>query len=70
MNYCDSGNYWLLINSTDPLNQLNWLANVLQNSENIGEKVIVLKISILNFFKNFLLLSDSYNWTSTSFIVH
>lgn len=42
MNYCDSGNYWLLINSTDPLNQLKWLANVLQNSENIGEKIHII----------------------------
>ena len=42
MNYCDSGNYWLLINSTDPLGQLSWLANILQNSENIGEKVHII----------------------------
>jgi sphingomyelin phosphodiesterase len=42
MNYCDSGNYWLLINSTDPLGQLEWLVDVLQGSENINEKVHIL----------------------------
>jgi hypothetical protein len=39
MNYCDSSNFWLLINSTDIFGQLEWLANVLQQSEDIGEKV-------------------------------
>ncbi|CAF1174240.1 unnamed protein product [Didymodactylos carnosus] len=25
MNYCTSDNYWLFINSTDPLSQLQWV---------------------------------------------
>jgi sphingomyelin phosphodiesterase len=25
MNYCTSDNYWLVINSTDPLDQLQWV---------------------------------------------
>jgi sphingomyelin phosphodiesterase len=41
-NYCPIDNFWLLINSTDPSNQLDWLAKTLQNSENIGEKVHIL----------------------------
>lgn len=39
MNYCAALNFWLFINSTDPLGQLEWFANVLQYAENHGEKV-------------------------------
>lgn len=39
MNYCPALNFWLFINSTDPLNQLEWLSNILQEAENNGEKV-------------------------------
>jgi sphingomyelin phosphodiesterase len=39
MNYCPLLNFWLFINSTDPLGQLKWLANTLQESESKGEKV-------------------------------
>jgi sphingomyelin phosphodiesterase len=35
-------NFWLFVNSTDPLGQLAWLANTLQNSESIGERVHLL----------------------------
>ena len=42
MNYCPTLNFWLFINSTDPLGQLEWLANVLQYSENNGEKVHII----------------------------
>ena len=42
MNYCSNLNWWLLINSTDPLGQLDWLSNILQVSENIGEKVHII----------------------------
>jgi sphingomyelin phosphodiesterase len=27
MNYCSSENFWLFINSTDPLNQLDWVSD-------------------------------------------
>lgn len=26
MNYCDPNNYWLFINATDPLDQLQWVS--------------------------------------------
>ena len=42
MNYCPSGNYWLLINSTDPLDQLKWMVDVLLESEKINEKVHII----------------------------
>lgn len=42
MNYCYNLNFWLLIDSVDPLGQLAWLMNTLQNSENIGEKVHII----------------------------
>ena len=38
-NYCVNLNFWLLINSTDPLDQLKWLAEILQESEDNKEKV-------------------------------
>lgn len=39
MNFCAKENFWLLVNSTDPANQLQWLVHTLQASENKGEKV-------------------------------
>ena len=30
---------WLLINTTDPMGQLSWLIDILQNAENRNEKV-------------------------------
>jgi sphingomyelin phosphodiesterase len=39
MNYCNTQNWWLLLNATDPAGELNWLLNELQASELIGEKV-------------------------------
>ncbi|MGH0129860.1 UNVERIFIED_CONTAM: hypothetical protein FKN15_040004 [Acipenser sinensis] len=38
MNFCAKENFWLLINATDPAGQLQWLINILQESENKGEK--------------------------------
>jgi sphingomyelin phosphodiesterase len=42
MNYCAELNFWLFINTTDPLGQLEWLANVLQYSENNQEKAHII----------------------------
>lgn len=39
MNFCARENYWLMVNSTDPANQLQWLVQILQASEDKGEKV-------------------------------
>jgi sphingomyelin phosphodiesterase len=39
-NYCPKENFWLIINSTDPLGQLEWLSRTLQESEDKNEKVI------------------------------
>ena len=41
-NYCPKENFWLIINSTDPLGQLEWLSKTLQDSEDNNEKVISL----------------------------
>ena len=41
-NYCNFRNWWLLINITDPFNQLQWLTNELFNAENSGEKVHII----------------------------
>ena len=41
-NYCPRENFWLLINSTDPLDQLKWLADTLQQSEDLNEKVHII----------------------------
>ena len=42
MNYCMNKNLWLLLNSTDPANELQWLVYELQLSEFKGEKVHIL----------------------------
>ncbi|XP_068600636.1 sphingomyelin phosphodiesterase [Brachionichthys hirsutus] len=42
MNYCARENFWLMVNSTDPANQLQWLVLVLQASEDKGEKVHII----------------------------
>lgn len=42
MNFCAQENFWLMINSTDPANQLQWLVHVLQSSEDKGEKVHII----------------------------
>jgi sphingomyelin phosphodiesterase len=39
MNYCYYNNFWLYIDPEDPEGQLHWLAQILQKSENINEKV-------------------------------
>ncbi|KAK9968276.1 hypothetical protein ABG768_002610 [Culter alburnus] len=42
MNFCARENYWLMVNSTDPADQLQWLIRILQESENKGEKVHII----------------------------
>ncbi|CAF3726860.1 unnamed protein product [Rotaria sp. Silwood1] len=42
MNYCASDNYWLFINMTDPLGQLQWLVKWLQYAEDHEEKVHII----------------------------
>ncbi|XP_051902802.1 sphingomyelin phosphodiesterase [Hippocampus zosterae] len=42
MNFCARENFWLMVNSTDPANQLQWLVYVLQASEDKGEKVHII----------------------------
>ncbi|XP_070605448.1 sphingomyelin phosphodiesterase [Erythrolamprus reginae] len=42
MNFCSEANFWLLINSTDPAGQLQWLVGVLQGAEAAGEKVHII----------------------------
>lgn len=39
MNFCARENFWLMVNSTDPGDQLQWLVHILQASEDKGEKV-------------------------------
>lgn len=41
-NYCNNKNWWLLINSTDPVNELQWLIYELQGAEINGEKVHII----------------------------
>ncbi|CAF1463162.1 unnamed protein product [Adineta ricciae] len=42
MNYCSRENFWLLINATDPLGQLQWLIQWLQYAEDHEEKVHII----------------------------
>ncbi|CAF1472859.1 unnamed protein product [Adineta steineri] len=42
MNYCAPENYWLFVNATDPLGQLQWMIQWLQYAEDHGEKVHII----------------------------
>ncbi|XP_019384102.1 PREDICTED: sphingomyelin phosphodiesterase, partial [Crocodylus porosus] len=42
MNFCSDANFWLLINSTDPAGQLQWLVGILAGAEAAGEKVHII----------------------------
>ncbi|CAL1293894.1 unnamed protein product [Larinioides sclopetarius] len=42
MNYCNSQNWWMLLNSTDPGQELEWLVHQLQEAELRGEKVHII----------------------------
>ncbi|CAF1107836.1 unnamed protein product [Rotaria sp. Silwood1] len=42
MNYCAPENYWLFVNATDPLDQLQWFIQWLQYAEDHDEKVHIL----------------------------
>lgn len=41
-NYCHTYNWWLLVNSTDPAKELQWLINELQQAENEQERVLLI----------------------------
>ncbi|XP_059502883.1 sphingomyelin phosphodiesterase isoform X1 [Stegostoma tigrinum] len=42
MNFCSHENFWLLVNSTDPAGQLQWLVSILQEAEDSGDKVHII----------------------------
>ena len=50
------GYRWLLLNTTDPANELQWLISVLQDAENKKEKVgyVVMIHTNLQKFLNFV----------------
>ena len=41
-NFCYKENWWLLMNSTDPAHELNWLITELLESEKSGQKVHII----------------------------
>lgn len=41
-NYCNKLNWWLMLNMTDPNQELEWLINVLQKAEDNHEKVHII----------------------------
>lgn len=42
MNFCNNLNWWLLLNTTDPLGELQWLIEQLENAELSDEKVHII----------------------------
>jgi len=68
MNYGNSGNWWLWINSTDPAGQLQWLVSVLLKAEENNEKVHIIghipPSGTLNWFKwNYYRIVDRFHDT-------
>jgi len=41
-NYCNNQNWWLLLNSTDPADELSWMIKELQESELNGDRVMII----------------------------
>ncbi|CAF3526154.1 unnamed protein product [Rotaria socialis] len=68
MNYCSAENFWLFINSTDPLGQLQWMIDWLQYAEDNGEKVHIIghiapKQCLASFSWNFNKIVNRYENT-------
>lgn len=68
MNFCYPLNFWLYINSTDPYNQLKWLVDILQTSENNGEKVHIIghvnpSTCLKSFSENYYQIVNRYEST-------
>ncbi|CAF1539956.1 unnamed protein product, partial [Didymodactylos carnosus] len=76
MNYCSSENYWLFINSTDPLDQLQWFVSWLQYAEDHNEKVHIIahhppRSCLASFSWNFYKIINRYeNTISGQFYGH
>lgn len=41
-NYCNNQNWWLLLNTTDPADELTWMINELQAAELNGDRVMII----------------------------
>uniref|UniRef100_A0A8C2PLW0 Sphingomyelin phosphodiesterase n=1 Tax=Cyprinus carpio TaxID=7962 RepID=A0A8C2PLW0_CYPCA len=70
MNFCARENYWLMVNSTDPADQLQWLIRILQESENKGEKVHIIGhippgLCLSNWSWNYYHIVNRYESTIT-----
>ncbi|XP_059401558.1 sphingomyelin phosphodiesterase-like [Carassius carassius] len=70
MNFCARENYWLMVNSTDPADQLQWLIHILQESENKGEKVHIIGhippgLCLSNWSWNYYHIVNRYESTIT-----
>lgn len=65
MNFCARENYWLMVNSTDPADQLQWLIHILQESENKGEKVCKRDLC-LNDMKRLSIYTEAFACCSIS----
>ncbi|CAF0924132.1 unnamed protein product [Rotaria sp. Silwood1] len=68
MNYCSRENFWVLINTTDPLGQLQWLIQWLQYAEDHEEKVHIIghhppRSCLASFGWNFYKIVNRYENT-------
>ncbi|CAF0932808.1 unnamed protein product [Rotaria sordida] len=76
MNYCSWENFWLFINSTDPLDQLQWMIQWLQYAEDHEEKVHIIghippKQCLASFSWNFNKIINRYeNIIAGQFYAH
>ena len=76
MNYCTENNYWLFINSTDPLGQLQWLIQWLQYAEEHEENVHIIghhppRMCMVSFSWAYFSIINRYQKTITGqFFAH
>lgn len=52
-NFCNTQNWWVLLNATDPGQQLEWLIQQLTESERLGEMVCLPDRNIDNVYQMF-----------------
>ncbi|CAH1103351.1 unnamed protein product [Psylliodes chrysocephalus] len=72
-NYCHSLNWWLLVNSTDPADELKWLVHELENAEINNEKVHIIghippgsSDCLKTWSRNFYSIVDRFQHTITA----
>ena len=70
MNYCAQDNFWLYINSTDPLDQLQWVKIEILNEQFVwreAKKSQIISFSLFNGYNTLKIIKKKF---TSSVIIH